>query len=260
MGFETAQVTALPRWLRDDEGEAFARTFGKTKDDEAALLKGAVKLPWPTVGPDDALERQGRDRSIRRAPIETNDEYRARLLNPWVFWKRGGQKRGFVQIWEPYGYDTTTAHIYNNHEIVWDSNLLWWSRVFELLDEGNFEVDGAWDDPGDYDDGGTWDSNILIVDLDYIRLSHRDLKAPGAYPVVIGAVLGNAPSGDGFWDTIGFYDDGGFWDDSNGNVVYWGLGHVWGEEAWYGGGPGVWDEPGDIWDDFFPPSGGWALE
>ncbi len=261
MGFQTAQPDMMPQWLQpDDEGTAFAASFGKTKDDELVLLKGAVKLPWPNVGPDDALPGQARDRSIRRAPPETNLEFRTKLQDPFGYHRLDGQKRGLADVFTPYGFDATTAHVYNNYQLVWDGNSVWWSRVFFLLDEGYWEVDGLWTDPGTYDDGGTWDSTATIADLDYLRYAIRERKWPGAYPVVIGAVLGSAPSGDGFWQSIGFYDDGGFWDDSAGDVVYFGLGHVFGEEAWYGGGPHLWDEPGDVWDDYFPPSGGWVFQ
>jgi len=266
--FETAQVDALPRWLRDREGDAFARSFGKTKDNELTLLKGAVKLPWPTVGPDDALARQGRDRSIRRAPIETSNQYRTRLLDPWTFWKRGGTKRGIVQLFEPYGYTTSTAHVLNNHEADWDGNTVWWSRFFIFLDPGVFGIgftdDKNWDDAGNYDDGGVWDSSATVADLDYLRASIRDMKWPGAYPVAIAAFLDPNDNGDGFWNSGGFYDDGGFWDEFEegfyNDVTYWLLGETWDQHLWLGGGAGIWDEPGAVWGDFVPPTGGWTVE
>lgn len=265
MGFFETQPQQLPIWLSGAdstghaEGVAFEQSFGRIKDGETLLLKDAVKLRWPQTGPDDALEFMARDRILLKAPLESADDFRIRIATAPDLWLWGGTKTGISDRFAPYGYDATTCHVYNNNDIVWDGNTAWYTRVFLLLDNVYWNVDGLWSDPGNYDDGALWDSDMTVPDADYMRKSIRAWKSEWAFPVVIGLVLGNAPSGDGFWDTIGFYDDGGFWDNSAGDVMYLALGHVWGEEAWFGGGPGLWDEPGDVWDDFVPPTGGWNL-
>jgi hypothetical protein len=219
MGFKETQVQQLPKWISGadhtghSEGVAFEQSFGATKDAELDLLKQAAKVRWPQSGPDDALTLMGRDRVLLQAPIESNSDYRLRLTNAPDLWLWGGTKTGIIDRFAPYGYDATTCHIYNNNEIVWDGNALFYTRVFGLLDYVYWTVDGLWSDPGNYDDGALWDADMTVADADYLRKSIRAWKSEWAYPVVLGLVLGNAPAGDGFWDTIGFYDDGGFWTD-----------------------------------------------
>ncbi len=269
MGFKETQPKQLPKWLTGknsaghSEGVAFAQTFGATKDTELLLLKDAVKVRWPQTGPDDALTLQGRDRVLLQAPVESNEAYRVRLESAHDLWLWGGTHTGIIDRFTPYDYDPidNRVHVYNNCEIVWDSNFDWFSRVFILLELGWWAIDGAWDDPGgDYDDGSLWDSNMTITDADYLRKSIRAWKSDPSYPVVIGIPLGGGSiTDDGLWDSYGLYDDGGNWNDNTDAVTYITLGHVWGEEAWLGGGPGMWDEPDDVWDDFVAPSGGWLL-
>lgn len=266
MGFKETQPKQLPKWLSGkdhlghSEGVAFEESFGATKDTELDLLKDATKVRWPQTGPDDALIYQGNDRILLQAPVaESFAQFRVRLATAHDLWLWGGTRRGFSDRFAPYGFTAATAHVYNNHEILWDTNTAQFARVFVLLEADYWTVDGVWDDPGDYDDGGLWNTTMTTPEADYIRKSLRAWKSPQAYPVAVGLVLGNAPSGDGFWNSIGFYDDGLFWDDSGGDVMYLPIGHVWGEEAWLGGGPGIWGTPGDVWDDFVPPTGGWNL-
>lgn len=257
--FETAQADALPPWLHDAQGEAFARTFGGIKDDELAVLKGAVQLPWPSVGPDDALALQGRDRGMPRAPGESLDRYRLRLQDPFGHWQAAPTKAGIAAIFAPYGWSAATAVVLNNYEGTTDGNLAAWSRFLVVLgDSGGLIIaDTIWSDPGAWDDGGLWDLNgIGVVDLDWMRQEVRNRKAPDAYPVALLAV----PFGsDGVWASPGTWEDGGFWNAPGTKVVPLLLGHTWNEHAWLGGGPGLWDEPGDVWDAFVAPSTGWIL-
>lgn len=270
MGFKETQPKQLPKWLTGQdasghsEGIAFAQTFGATKDTELALLKEAVKVRWPGSAPDDALTLLGRDRVILQAPIESNAAYRVRLASPHDMWLWGGTHTGFIDRFAPYGYTAVAGNIkiWNNCETVWDSNTAWFSRVFVLLEIGAFNVDKNWGSSGNYDDGFLWDSNISIADVDYFRKSLRAWKSDPAYPVVIGVALGGgALTDDGFWSSSGSYNDGGNWNDSVIDITYVKLAECWGEEAWLspGGGPGCWDEEGDVWGDYVPPTGGWVL-
>ena len=264
-GFDLAQRKQLPVWIADDQGQAFEATFGQAKDTELGLLKEAVKARWPTVGPDDALYFQGRDRDILQAPVETSAEYRLRLSaapdlwNPW-----GGTPKGLEDRFNPYGLPSGTAVVsLDNWQITTDGNSDWFSRVFILVDSNvgtgaHWFTDGLWNDPGNWDDLGVWDSSATVADLDYLRKSIRAWKSAQSYPVWI-AVLLIGGDNDGFWDfPAGLWGDPGDWTDSTLGLTYWRLGEVWGEEVWYGGGPSFWDEAGDVWSDFVAPSGGWS--
>lgn len=280
-GFAWGQVFALPDWLADDQGKAFEQTFGQTKDDELDLLKEGVQARWPDAARPDALPYQGHDRLLLRAPPETDTAYTARLLMAPEIWLWGGTKTFIADLFAPYGYRNpgtsdyapgigptggTEMSVANNHEVIWDGNTSWSSRVFILcMTAGYWSVDGGWDDPGTWDDGGIWDSDATVDDLDYLRRMIREGKSPHAYPVTIAMVLAGG-TGDGFWDSPGDWDDPGNWDDGTTDLSYWTLGHVWGEEAWLSGtgveGYGeVWDEgsSGDVWEDpYVAPSTGWG--
>ena len=45
--FVTAQPKMLPYWIADDQGDAFERTFGATKDSGIALYEQAVNCHYP---------------------------------------------------------------------------------------------------------------------------------------------------------------------------------------------------------------------
>ena len=264
-GFEFTQQFALPRWIDDEQGRAFEATFGRTKNDGLALLKEAVKARWPDADRPDALPMQGNDRLILRAPLETDAQYAARLLAAHDLWEWGGTKTGIVNIFAPYGYDDTTLLVCNNHDLAWDSNADWFSRVFILASPVAWASDGVWDgDSAVFDDGGTWDSTATIADLDYIRASIRTWKSPWSYPFALVVDLGTM-GGGALWDLpAGTWDAGspGVWDDITAGtepLVTIPLAAVWDDEAWLGGAP-VWDEDDDPWGDpYVAPSTGWHI-
>ncbi len=113
-----------------------------------------------------------------------------------------------------------------------------------------------------WDDGDAlWDSTMTVRDADYIRASVREKKSPWSYPCLLGFVLSDI-AGDGIWDlaTDVFDTPNTFWSDSNGDVTYLPIAEFWGQEAFYGGGPGVWDgDPSDVWGDYYAPSVGFHL-
>lgn len=136
----------------------------------------------------------------------------------------------------------TCEHIrvYNNGAIDWDGNTDWFSRVFIFLDSswqdpgGPWQCDSQWDQAGDYDDGGLWDTTMTAFEATYIRTMIRRMKSPGAYPTTVAVWLPGLPF-DGFWGSPGDYDDGGLWEAENdSDPLYLTIGHVWGEEAWLG--------------------------
>lgn len=261
-GFEGDAASALPVWLRDDQGQAFEATFGRTKDDALALLKEAVKARWPDANRPDALPLLGADRLILRAPPETDAEYADRLVAAHDTWLWAGTPTAMVNLLNPYGYDAATVAVVPNHQVLLDGNLDWFSRFLMLGGRMYWSSDGIWSDPGTYDDGGTWDTDATVADLDYLRMSVRAFKSPWSFPLFFGVQLLDG-TGDGFWDQLpGDVWDlvGAVWTDDVDTAI-WPLGHVWGDEAWLGGQP-VWDgSAGDVWerDQFVPPSMGWHL-
>lgn len=259
-GFFASQPKQLPQWVADDQGLAFEQSFGWTKDYALDLYKQATKARYPDPRRPDALPYQGHDRLILRAPPETNGEYAARLLQAPDLWVWGGTPTAIVNIFEPYGYDATDLIVVPNWYGILDGNTSCFSRFIILADGLAWESDGLWSSPGNYDDGGVWDSTATVADLDYIRGSVRIWKSPWSYPCLMGVKLPDV-AGDAFWDfPPDVYDEPNtFWDDNGGaDVTYWLIGEFWGLEVFFGGHP-VWDEPGDVWGDFVEPSTGWGF-
>ncbi|MCC6559653.1 MAG: hypothetical protein IT372_42595 [Polyangiaceae bacterium] len=257
MTFERARLEELARvpWIDGSNGRGLLGALGAAQDSELRTLKDGVLARCPAAGPDDALAYQGRDRTILRAPIEDAGAYRARLVEANALWYWCGAGDAYVNIFTPYLLSAGTVSVLSNHEIVWDDNADWSSRVFLLLDsrDGSFGTDSVWDADAsvwqdDPDDGATftWDSSATVADLHYLRRSIRNFKADWAYPVTIAVWLSGGQLEDGYWDSVGaVYDDGGVWSEDGGEPLYWTLGHVWGEEQWVGDGVDTWLEDGD---------------
>lgn len=254
MGFGEARGKQLPPWIGDAVGLSYELAIGSDEQNIVDGMKGGIDARWPAFGPDDALELQGRDRIILRAPSETNDAFRARIgdpfgLNYWI-----GTSQAVIDIFAPYGLNASTVGVFNNVDISWPDGADWFSRFFVLVDvtaanllSGSpFKADGLWSDPGNWDDGGLWDTTLSAQDASYLRRSIVKRKAPASYPVAI--AFSDLNAGDGLWGSPGTYDDGGNWDDTAGGVFYLPIGHVWGEESWLGGTDN-WDDPGN-WEAF----------
>lgn len=264
-GFETAQPKQLPYWLRDEQGAAFEASFGRAKDDGLALYREASAARWPTGERPDALPYQGSDRLTLRAPPETDAEYALRLEAAPDTWQWGGTPTGIVGIFAPYGYTAANLAVVPNHQVILDGNMDWFSRFIVLADASYWEADEAWDATvsswADSTDE-TWDSSLLMSDIDYARASIRIMKSDESYPVVLGIRLVGA-AGDGFWDSlpITLWDVGSeTWTDAADDAMYIPLGHVWEEHSWLGG-TDTWDSSGDdVYDvdPLYPPSYGWA--
>ncbi len=222
MGYAGNRKAKLPQWLGRDKpggmGQSFQEAIGDQQDAEDRLLKGGVSARFAHTCPEDALSLAGADRVTDRAPVETADEYRARLVqaparNVWI-----GTRQGISDVFSPYGFvadspntdaPTTlgTVHVLHDYQTAWDGGEFW-SRVFVLLDStavqaAGWDIDGSWDSAGTWDDGGLWDIDGLgTAELGYFRREIRKRKSIIAYPVVIVVCL------DGeVWDTPGTWGE-----------------------------------------------------
>lgn len=278
MATEKFQQEIAPPWLADDNGLTLNGFLGGIRADERALLKEAVKARWPTLGPDDALGRQGLDRQIEQAPGETLDAFRARITDPFATWYWAGTKTGIRNIFLPWGFTAEQVLVFDDYEHHFAVGE-WHSRVNTVLDSvgGQFTTDGLWsgagfyddggswdieavdywDGPGVYDDGGLWGTEFFAPYLSYIRRSYRRFKSPGSYPVALYIVLTDAvdPDDEGLWASLGDYDDGGSWGtepSAGGELAYVriALGNLWDENA-QGDGAGAWDGSGETWTDYY---------
>ncbi len=128
----------------------------------------------------------------------------------------------------------------------------WWSRCYWHVDCANppdsrigpWYQDTPWDEIGEYDDGGLWDTNMTIDDVRYLLATIRRMKNYSAYPVCIAVWLADPFPMDGFWCSIGEWDDGGNWEYDEANPLpsdplYITVGRVWEQEAGLGGWLGM---------------------
>lgn len=248
--FEKARIVELPGWLADPTGEGYQRVLGRAQDDETRRLKDAVLAAFPATAPEDAAPLIGHDQDLEQAPGESTADFLARCERALDIWAWGGTKRGLQEIFEPLGVSADAVTVYNDHETSFSvDGSGWWSRVYIAVDSsaGPWTDDGVWDDPGTWDDGGLWDCSLTAAEAAYARRRVRKMKNPVAYPVVLFLVLDAS-----VWDEPGTWDQGD-WGSASATppVVPILLGHVWGEEElFFDAAPGLWDEPGDVWDDF----------
>jgi len=203
--FVDARIAQTPRWL-GGVGYAYQEAQGQIQDDELAVLKVAGKLraPYP-IGPLDALDMQGEEARILRAPGEADEAYAARLRNKFELWYWAGTSSGLANIFAPFapaGTDTPPSNTplvldRATQETLINSRRFRGERSPEVLDAhepgdstfafffGNTEFEGFW------------------FGVDWFSL---------VYGIVDSTLAPWDP--DGVWDTAGDWDDGGLWDIS----------------------------------------------
>jgi Phage tail protein (Tail_P2_I) len=81
--WEIYEPTTLEVPVSGDFGQAVAAETGSMRDDELALLRVALLSRLPSRCPDDALDVLGPTFGLERYPADTNDTYRARLVQAW---------------------------------------------------------------------------------------------------------------------------------------------------------------------------------
>ena len=208
--------------------------------------------------------------------------YAARLLAAPDTWESAGTPAAMQAIFAPYGYTPSMVSVVANHQglATVDGNTTWFSRFaiylsaqagvgaprwdarpLNWVDPGTnrwdigspwsvnyWVLDTPWDTPIDTwsdTDGTKWDTSITDVDLDYIRSSIRELKAPGSFPMLLQIALDTSAT-----PAVATFPLGRTWDDST---------------NWLGGSVELWSEDtsssAEMWEDdvYVAPSAGWDL-
>ena len=286
--FSTLRLNTLQVPLNGPLGIEWSNVLGGAQDGEFAALRTAGRLRSVTKAPDDGLDNLGSLYQLARAPRENYtgepgpNSYRGRLGNAWPFWQSAPGLAGLAGLFEVLHGPGLWHPAVCLSAYAANPALTWFSEVFFLLPVG-LASDGTWGandfdgQPSLYGDGGLWGISYTpdnpyawwsfgIADLDWLKRQIRLCKGAQAYPVWIAAATAlDSSEWSAMWgdssaaDVPGTFGDGGNWGDPAPSSVLWlCLGHVWGEEQWYGGGPGLWGDPGDAWEvSFEPPSGGW---
>lgn len=118
-----------PPWLRRAVGAGFLAALGETKDELVARAKEAIKARFIGIAPADSLGVHGLDSQMERGPAETDDAFRARLLDRWNHHTWRGLEEGVEDALRTYGL--TDARMYTRRDSdPFDDNTHWWSRFW----------------------------------------------------------------------------------------------------------------------------------
>lgn len=102
------QLSLCPPWLLDLYGEALELVLGLMKDALAEGAREAVVQRFVRFCAADALRYHGDQVQILRAPGETTEQFRARLLRAWSAWSKAGTGGGILLQLEPVGIGSAT--------------------------------------------------------------------------------------------------------------------------------------------------------
>lgn len=106
--YEEYQPLRAPPWLQDDEGNAWERQFGRSKDELETQLREGVTARFPRfaveLGADDALDATGSERNLPRGPFETSAEYAERLILAWDAWALAGSHGALLRALKVLGF------------------------------------------------------------------------------------------------------------------------------------------------------------
>src|SRR4051812_12753932 len=93
MPYEDHAPLVMPGWLRGLWGKRFSVGLGKRMDALVQSFRDAVTARLPgtsngvNIAPGSALDLQGQERGLPRAPSETDPAYAARLEGAWDAWQ-----------------------------------------------------------------------------------------------------------------------------------------------------------------------------
>lgn len=160
-----------PPPLRGPYGTAWAEEHGARLDELLADTKDGVKARFPDDAPTDALPRIAADRLIVRGPVETDDEFRARLKAALAAWQWAGTKKGLLDHGlAPLGLEDTGIKTNTEWGSVPDGDTVKWARFWLVIAETHpWDDDGTWGDPGTYESTGTWGSTATLEEIQQIR-------------------------------------------------------------------------------------------
>lgn len=98
------QRATRPPWLLQPQGEAWSDGTAELKDELAEDLLAAVQARLVELAPWDALTLLGTERTIARAPADTDAQYAARVRGAWDLWALGGTAHGVLRALFDFGY------------------------------------------------------------------------------------------------------------------------------------------------------------
>jgi len=228
--FRDAIRSMVPWWAGRETGRVgkILYAIGLHCDALIDAHVAAIKMAMPGLYSPESLFLIGRERRIRRGPLESNDVFASRLSRWWDDHKRRGGPYALLEqarlYWSPLAFQIDLVYFSGRRfqappsgeierdDIEWTPDTLaakwarWWLFYFWPETVGD---DGVWGDPGTYGDGGVWGSDLTVEDVANIRAVPTEWNAKhcsGSRVVLLseGTELWGYPAGD--WG-----DPGGVW-------------------------------------------------
>src|SRR5712675_1386603 len=141
----------LPGFFKKYWGRLYWETIGFTLDILLSGAKQSVKVRFPSICPEDALDYVGDGRNIDRYCEMDTDTFRDRVQRAWDLWFASGSKELLLtEVVERQGHEN--VRIYAWRELagaVPDEYADWWSAFWVFIGPPTTVTsDGTWDDPG----------------------------------------------------------------------------------------------------------------
>lgn len=130
-------------WQRDGWGQRWTTAVGIEADATAQAVRVALHAPWLAHedSPNDALASAGSERRMPRYSVETDDEYRARLLNAWLAYRYAGSEQSVIWQLEAFGFSGVTILDAIDMGPVTQEN--WWSEFWVVVPFGGHGYIGS---------------------------------------------------------------------------------------------------------------------
>jgi len=135
-------IIAAP-WQRDGWGQKWTTAVGIEADASAQAGRVALRAPWlgHEDSPNDALIPAGAERRMPRYSVETDAEYRARLLNAWIAYRYAGSAQAITGQLEAFGF--LDASVISAIELGEPAHSDWWSRFWVIIPIGAHSYSGS---------------------------------------------------------------------------------------------------------------------
>lgn len=161
--FVDYQLAHCPPWLLGPHGRALQTILGEAKRIQADRASYAVTARMADIAPADALDRIGADRRIFRAPGESDDVYRTRLVQAFDFHRLAGTIAGLEAGFAALGLSCTVIE-----DQAVGGALGHWAR-FAIATDGTGIIDGPalWGS-FTWGDGTRWGTSSG-AEIDYLR-------------------------------------------------------------------------------------------
>lgn len=227
--FRDAIRSMVPWWAGRETGRIgkVLYAIGLHVDALVDAHVAAIKIAMPGLYSPESLPLIGRERRIRRGPLESDEVFASRLPRWWEDHKRRGGPYALLEQARAYWSSTFQIDLVyitgrrfiapddggaiTRDDIEWSPPeptrwARWWLFYFWPEAVGD---DGVWGDAGTYGDGGVWGSDLTVEQVANIRAVPTEWNAKhcsGSRVVLLneGTELWGYPAGD--WG-----DPGGVW-------------------------------------------------